>query len=185
MPAMSDQPSTPDDAPSGLPPDEPEEAPLGVPEARPEGEDEPERGPDAMPGIPTEGEPPRPAELDAAAPSDAVDSAVASGVVSIACSRCSSASLLPPAVFGVFALLAMWLGAETRPWFDERPVLDDRPNWWPDRPARAARSRRRADEADEPDDGTPAPGGAASGAGRALSRARRPSTSAATSPSGV
>ena len=55
---MSDQPSTPDDAPSGLPPDEPEEAPLGVPEARPEGEDEPERGPGAMPGIPTEGEPP-------------------------------------------------------------------------------------------------------------------------------
>ena len=40
MSAMSDQPSTPDDAPSGLPPDEPE------------------RGPDAMPGIPTEGEPP-------------------------------------------------------------------------------------------------------------------------------
>ena len=58
MLAMSDQPSTPDDAPSGLPPDESEEAPLGVPEARPEGEDVPERGPDAMPGIPTEGEPP-------------------------------------------------------------------------------------------------------------------------------
>jgi hypothetical protein len=56
--AMSDQPSTPDDSPSGLPPDEPEEAPLGVPEARPEGEDDPARGPDAMHGIPTEGEPP-------------------------------------------------------------------------------------------------------------------------------
>jgi len=56
--AMSDQPSTPDDAPSGLPPEQPEEAPLGVPEARPEGEDEPRRGADAMPGIPTEGEPP-------------------------------------------------------------------------------------------------------------------------------
>ena len=55
---MSDQPSTPDAAPSGLPPEEPEEAPLGVPEARPEGEDEPDRGADAMPGIPSEGEPP-------------------------------------------------------------------------------------------------------------------------------
>ena len=58
MSAMSDQPSTPDDAPSGLPPDQPEEAPLGVPDARPEGEDEPDRGPDAMPGIPNEDEPP-------------------------------------------------------------------------------------------------------------------------------
>ena len=58
MSDMSDQPSTPDDAPSGLPPDEPEEGPLGVPEARLGGEDEPERGPGAMPGIPTEGEPP-------------------------------------------------------------------------------------------------------------------------------
>lgn len=55
---MSDPRSTPDAAPSGLPPDEPEEVPLGVTEARPEGEDEPERGADAMPGIPTEGEPP-------------------------------------------------------------------------------------------------------------------------------
>jgi hypothetical protein len=65
--------------------------------------------------------------------------------------------LLPPAIFGVFALLAMWLGAESRPWFDERPVLDDRPNWWP-----IVRSlpRDRDDEllaADKPDDGTPAP----------------------------
>ena len=58
MSAMSDQPSTSDDAPSGLPPEEPEEAPLGVPEARPEGEDDPARGADAMPGIPTEGDPP-------------------------------------------------------------------------------------------------------------------------------
>ena len=55
---MGDPRSTPDDAPSGLPPGEPEEAPLGVPEARPDGEDETDRGPDAMPGIPTEGEPP-------------------------------------------------------------------------------------------------------------------------------
>ena len=55
---MSDQPSPPDDAPSGLPPNEPEEAPLGVPEADPDGENDPPRGPDAMPGIPTEGDPP-------------------------------------------------------------------------------------------------------------------------------
>jgi hypothetical protein len=55
---MSDQPSPPDDAPSGLPPDEPEESPLGVPEAQPDGADERPRGPGAMPGIPTEGDPP-------------------------------------------------------------------------------------------------------------------------------
>ena len=54
---MADQPSTPEDAPSGLPPDQPEESPLGVP-APHEGEDEPARGPEAMPGIPTEGDPP-------------------------------------------------------------------------------------------------------------------------------
>ena len=54
---MSDPRSTPDAAPSGLPPEEPEQAPLGVPQAQPEG-DESDRGADAMPGIPTEGEPP-------------------------------------------------------------------------------------------------------------------------------
>ena len=60
---------------------------------------------------------------------------------------------LPIVIFGVFALLAMWLGAETRPWFDERPVLDDRPNWWP-----ISRSvPRDEDDEDEPADGTPAP----------------------------
>ena len=61
---------------------------------------------------------------------------------------------LPPLVFGAFALLAMWLGAETRPWFDERPVRDDRPNWWSHPrgacraiargPARGRRAGRRA-----------------------------------------
>ena len=58
MSVMSEQPSTPDDVPSGLPPDEPEEGPLGVLEARAVGEDESDRGADAMPGIPSEGEPP-------------------------------------------------------------------------------------------------------------------------------
>ena len=69
---------------------------------------------------------------------------------------------LPPLVFGVFALLAMWLGAETRPWFDERPVLDDRPNWWPDR---RRLPRDRDEDASEPDDGTPERRGGG-GAGR-------------------
>jgi hypothetical protein len=90
--------------------------------------------------------------------------------------------LLPPAIFGVFALLAVWLGAESRPWFDERPVLDDRPNWWPIRRS----VPKDADEAlpvddDEPDDGMPelAPEPAV--------RTQRPAvlTRAATSPSGV
>jgi hypothetical protein len=94
--------------------------------------------------------------------------------------------LLPPAVFGVFAVLAMWLGAESRPWFDERPVHDDRPNWWPI----ARRVPRDCDEellvADEPDDGAPAPLVAPSVRRRPRAQ-RRPAaaTSAATSPSGV
>ena len=90
---------------------------------------------------------------------------------------------LPTLVFGVFALLALWLGAETRPWFDERPVHDDRPNWWP-----IVRSVPRDDEdADEDDhgapplDGTPVPVPAPA---RAQPRPAA-ATRAATSPSGV
>jgi hypothetical protein len=88
---------------------------------------------------------------------------------------------LPPAIFGVFALLAVWLGAESRPWFDERPVLDDRPNWWPIRrrlPCDAADSEDR----DDPLDGLPEPA-----AEPVVVRQRRPvaSTRPATSPSGV
>ena len=89
--------------------------------------------------------------------------------------------LLPPAIFGVFALLAVWLGAESRPWFDERPVLDDRPNWWPI-VRRLPRDRDEEPlEADEPDDGTPVPVEAP------VARPQRPAalTRAATSPSGV
>ena len=94
--------------------------------------------------------------------------------------------LLPPAIFGVFALLAMWLGAESRPWFDERPVHDDRPNWWPI----VRRVPRDRDEeplgADEPDDGTPAPLVAPSVRRRPRAQPRpAAATSAATSPSGV
>jgi hypothetical protein len=93
---------------------------------------------------------------------------------------------LPPLIFGVFAVLAMWLGAETRPWFDERPVLDDRPNWWPI-VRRLPRDRdEEALDVDEPTDGTPEP--VAAPALPAASRGQpRPAvaTSAATSPSGV
>jgi hypothetical protein len=60
---------------------------------------------------------------------------------------------LPIVIFGVFALAALWFGAETRPWFDERPVLDERPNWWPIRRS----VPRDEDDEDEPADGTPAP----------------------------
>jgi hypothetical protein len=87
---------------------------------------------------------------------------------------------LPTVIFGVFALLALWLGAETRPWFDERPVRDERPNWFP-----IARSLPQDDDAederDDPPDGTPEPVGAPA-------RAQPPpvvATRAATSPSGV
>lgn len=94
--------------------------------------------------------------------------------------------LLPPAVFGVFALLAMWLGVESRPWFDERPVHDDRPNWWPI----VRRVPRDCDEellaSDEHDDGTPAPLVAPSVRRRPRAQSRPvAATSAATSPSGV
>jgi hypothetical protein len=89
---------------------------------------------------------------------------------------------LPPVVFGIFALLAMWLGAETRPWFDERPVLDDRPNWGP---IRRRLPRDREDdlpEVEEPRDGLLEP--AAAPAARAQPRPAAVAR-AATSPSGV
>jgi hypothetical protein len=92
---------------------------------------------------------------------------------------------LPPAIFGVFALLAVWLGAESRPWFDERPVRDDRPNWWPI-VRRAPRDRDDDVPDDEPLDGTPEP--VAEPPARPAPRAQpRPAiaTSAATRPSGV
>jgi hypothetical protein len=83
---------------------------------------------------------------------------------------------VPTAGFGLFALLAMWLGAESRPWFDERPVLDDRPNWYPI--ARQTSPEEDEEEDDDPGGGTPVP---------QPRRQRRPAavTSAATSPSGV
>jgi hypothetical protein len=89
---------------------------------------------------------------------------------------------LPPLVFGVFALLAMWLGAETRPWFDERPVLDDRPNWGP------IRRRLSRDQEDEvPEVGEPSEGMLEPVAAPAVRAQPRPAAvaRAATSPSGV
>jgi hypothetical protein len=93
--------------------------------------------------------------------------------------------LLPPMIFGIFALLAMWLGAESRPWFDERPVLDDRPNWFPIM-RRVPRDRDDEEPDEEPRDGTPVPVPAPPV--RPQPRAQgvpAVATSSATSPSGV
>jgi hypothetical protein len=91
----------------------------------------------------------------------------------------------PTVVFGLFALLAMRFGAESRPYFDERPVVDDRPNWFP---IAGSGGDEDEDEDDEgPPDGEPEPVPE-----RAPAPARRQpalplasARSAATSPSGV
>ena len=95
------------------------------------------------------------------------------------------AMLGPTVVFGLFALLAVKFGAESRPYFDERPVIDDRPNWFPI-------AGLRPDDADEdddgPDDGEAIPVADAPAATRARRQPVRPLASpsnAATSPSGV
>jgi hypothetical protein len=93
------------------------------------------------------------------------------------------AMLGPTVVFGLFALLAMRFGAESRPYFDERPVVDDRPNWFP-----IAGSGRGAED-DEDDDGPP--DGELEAAPKRAPARRQPAvplasaSSAATSPSGV
>jgi hypothetical protein len=87
---------------------------------------------------------------------------------------------LPTVVFGVFALLSVWLGAESRPWFDERPVRDERPNWWPI--ARSTPADEDDEEDEDPPDGTPAPVPAPP---RAQPRPAAAPARAATSPSGV
>ncbi len=88
---------------------------------------------------------------------------------------------LPPLVFGAFALLALWLGAESRPWFDERPVLDDRPNWFPI--ARSTPAEPQDDDLELPEPPGPSPEPVAP----VIAPQRRPaaSTRAAISPSGV
>jgi len=87
----------------------------------------------------------------------------------------------PTVVFGLFALLAMRFGAESRPYFDERPVLDDRPNWFPI--AGSGGDDEDDDDEDPPDDGVPE--AAAAPARRQLAVPLASARSAATSPSGV
>jgi hypothetical protein len=95
------------------------------------------------------------------------------------------AMLGPTVGFGLFALLAMRFGAESRPYFDERPVVDDRPNWFPI-------AGSGGDEDDDEDDEGPSDGEPEPVAERAPAPARRQpalplasARSAATSPSGV
>ncbi len=88
---------------------------------------------------------------------------------------------VPTAGFGLFALLAYWAGAESRPWFDERPVLDDRPNWFPI--TRRIKDPDADEESDdEPRGGTPVPVQAPAPRRQGSPAAAR---RAATSPSGV
>jgi hypothetical protein len=89
----------------------------------------------------------------------------------------------PTVVFGLFALLAMRFGAESRPYFDERPVLDDRPNWFPIAGSGGGDDEdedERDDDDGEPE-AVPAPAPARRQPALPLASAR----SAATSPSGV
>jgi hypothetical protein len=92
----------------------------------------------------------------------------------------------PTAVFGLFALLCMRFGAESRPYFDERPVVDDRPNWFPI--AGAGGLGGEDDDGDDlgPPDAEPVPAPAAAPRQPRPARvAAASATSAATSPSGV
>jgi hypothetical protein len=59
----------------------------------------------------------------------------------------------PTVFFGLFALLAVRFGAESRPYFDERPVVDDRPNWYPI--AGSGGGGEDDDDTDDPQDGEP------------------------------
>jgi hypothetical protein len=93
------------------------------------------------------------------------------------------ATLGPTVAFGLFALLCMRFGAESRPYFDEKPVVDDRPNWFPIAGAGGG-DHDEDDDAGPPDaepvhDAAPAVGRQPRAAPLASAR------SAATSPSGV
>ena len=91
----------------------------------------------------------------------------------------------PTVVFGLFALLAMRFGAESRPYFDERPVIDDRPNWFPI--AGSGGGEDDDEDDDGPPDGEPAPVAdvAPAPARRQPALPLASARSAATSPSGV
>ena len=99
------------------------------------------------------------------------------------------AMLVPTVGFGLFALLCVRFGAESRPYFDEQPVVDDRPNWFPI--AGAGGRGGEDDHDDEPFGGEPeAVPAAAAPPPRRQPRAVpvtsvASASSAATSPSGV
>ena len=94
------------------------------------------------------------------------------------------AMLAPTVGFGLFALLCMRFGAESRPYFDERPVADERPNWFP-----IAGSGLGADDDEDddvgPPDAEPVPDAAPAVARQPLAVPLASARSAATSPSGV
>ena len=96
------------------------------------------------------------------------------------------AMLAPTVVFGLFALLAIRFGAESRPYFDERPVVDERPNWFPIAGA-GDDDDDDADDEEPPDDGEPeaVPEAAPAPARRQPALPLASARSAATSPSGV
>jgi hypothetical protein len=92
----------------------------------------------------------------------------------------------PTLLFGLFALLAIKFGAESRPYFDERPVLDDRPNWFPIAGSGGGDDEDEDDD-EPPDDGEPeaVPEAAPAPARRQPAVPLASARSAATSPSGV
>jgi hypothetical protein len=90
----------------------------------------------------------------------------------------------PTVVFGLFALLAMRFGAESRPYFDERPVLDDRPNWFPIAGSGGG-DDEDDDDRDDDDDGEPEAVPAPAPVRRQPAIPLASARSAATSPSGV
>jgi hypothetical protein len=95
------------------------------------------------------------------------------------------AMFAPTIAFGLFALLAAKFGAESRPYFDERPVVDERPNWFP------IAGSGSDDEDEDDDDGPPDDGEPEAVPEAAPAPRRQPALplasarSAATSPSGV
>jgi hypothetical protein len=98
------------------------------------------------------------------------------------------AILGPTVAFGLFALICMRFGAESRPYFDERPVLDDRPNWFPI--VGAGSGADDEDDDDPPEDGEPVAAAPQPPPQRAARRQPvgvplASASSAATSPSGV
>ena len=95
------------------------------------------------------------------------------------------AMLGPTVVFGLFALICVRFGAESRPYFDERPVVDDRPNWFPI--AGAGSGADDEDDDEPPDDGEPeaVPEAAPAPPRRQPALPLASARSAATSPSGV